>query len=119
LFCQSTDFIGAQKFLNSVFPDKTEATIFIEIPNTFLYDRNENLTDSVRDNALIKMGGNRREAMLLSMMLAEIGFDDVREVPPVRKKKWTQAQFELYTGSKRRTNEHIRDAARLAIFNAD
>lgn len=117
---KSTDFCGAIRYLTATFPNKCEATIFVELPGMFMYARNDDQQEKVRDNMLIKIGGNRREAELLARMLREAGFDDVREVAPVRKKnKWTQAQFTMYTGSYKQTNEHVRDAARLALFNAN
>lgn len=119
---RTTDFFGALTTLTR-YCGKDESswgrgsvTVFVELPGRLVYARNEDRTGSVRDDMIHKMGGNRREAQLIAAGLRWLGFTDVREVPPVREKKWNQKQFELATRMKARTSEHERDAARLAIF---
>lgn len=119
LIVRSSDFFGAQSFLTDSFPHKDEVKIFVEHPSRFLYDRNAAFENATRDNALTKMGGNRREAELLAEALKRIGFDEVELVEPVREKKWTQEKFQLFTGKRQRTSQHERDAARLAVYYAD
>ena len=63
-------------------------------------------------------GGNRREALLLVAVLKSFGFH-VIEVPPVPKKKMDSDKFAVLTNSMVRSNEHERDAVRLAVYYQD
>lgn len=63
-------------FLTPPIPHKDEVKIFVEHPSRFLMD-NAAFENATRDNALTKMGGNRREAELLAEALKRIGFDEV------------------------------------------
>jgi hypothetical protein len=118
---RTTDFFGALTTL-TCYCGKDESswgrgsvTVFVELPARMVYARNEDIKGSVRDDMIHKMGGNRREAELMAAGLRWLGFTDVREVPPVREKKWNQERFKLATGSANKTSEHERDAARLVI----
>lgn len=118
---RTTDFFGALTTLTRYCGKdgstwgRGSVTVFVELPARMVYSRNEFQKGSIRDDMIHKMGGNRREAQLLAAGLRWLGFADVREVPPVREKKWNQKQFELATGLSQRTSEHERDATRLAI----
>ena len=129
-FSGEKDFYSVQLFLVRSFPDnrnkpgtdrknhKALVKIFIERPNKMLYDRN---TSAIRKEELAIMfscGGNRREAELLALCLAARGFD-VQMLPPILETKWTQEKFTLFTGSRKRTSEHERDAVRFAITHAN
>lgn len=109
------DFHSAQTFLENTFPVKSQATVFVEVPNGFMYNRNDAAENKVRDNMMLKIGGVRREAQLLAAALTRRGFNVV-EVLPVRGKKWDQYRFELFAKCKRRASEHERDAVRLAHY---
>lgn len=108
-FCRVIDLIEQS------FPHKDEVTIFVELPSKFLYDRNDVQDGIVRDRKNQFMASVRREAELMIAMLRHKGFDQVVDVPPVHGAKWTQEKFRLFTGSRKQTNEHERDAVRLAI----
>ncbi len=111
----TTDFFGAEEFLSKFLKD--ELSIFVEIPPQFIYARNAFQTGAVRDKHAISIGGNRREALLLAESLRRSGYH-VREVPPIRAAKWTQAEFERQLKTTMKTNQHVRDSARLAYIYA-
>ncbi|HXG86236.1 MAG TPA: hypothetical protein VNI84_19605 [Pyrinomonadaceae bacterium] len=112
----TTDFFGAEEYLN-VLTRTARLRIFLEVPPAFVYARNAGQSGAVRDKHAINIGGNRREAQLLSKLLKRAGFD-VTEVPPVRQLKWTADQFKRHLQTDLRSNQHERDAARLAYVNA-
>ena len=111
----STDFFGVFKFIREF--GKEEINIVVEVPPAFIYQRNASQKGAVRDKHAILIGGNRREAQLLARGIKILGYR-VREVLPVRAKKWTAEQFKRYLGFDERTNQHVRDAARLAYFHS-
>ena len=118
-WCDKT-FVTVQSYLDAVFPDKSEVKIFIELPPTFMYRRNDNDNDPqyVRDRKNQLIEGNRTEAKLLFETLLDKGWD-VELVAPVREKKWDARRFKLFTGSARSASQHCRDAVRLAIYYAN
>lgn len=111
----TTDFFGAREFLLNNF-EKDNLKIFVEVPPEFIYARN-NERGAVRDKKAIHIGGNRREAILLAESFRREGFD-VTEVPPIRQTKWTADEFKRHLKSDLRTNQHCRDAARIAWYYA-
>lgn len=111
----TTDFYGAIRFVKTL--EKETVKIIVEVPSDFIYARNDFQKGSLRDNMAIKIGGNRREAQLLARGLRILGFA-VEEVLPIRAKKWTAEQLKRYLGIDSRTNQHVRDACRLAYFHA-
>ncbi len=113
----TTDFFGVGPWLVRMVR-VSDLKVFVELPARFVYLRNEGLNTKVRDNLLHKAGGNRREAELLAEMLKREGFD-VDTVAPVRAAKWDQAKFQVLCKSKRQTNQHERDSARLALVYAN
>lgn len=102
----STDFFGAFKFLKTL--DREKVNIIVEVPATFVYHRNSGEIGMSRDKMCFLMGGNRREAQLLARGAKILGFT-VKEVLPVRQKKWTAEQMKRYLGFDGRTNQHVRD----------
>jgi len=117
-FVGEKSFYTAQVFIAKSFQNRDEVKIFVERPMRLVYGRNSALTDLVREDLISKVGGNRREAELMAECLKGRGFD-VTLVSPVNQPKWTQEKFTMFTGSNQRTNEHSRDAARLALFHAN
>lgn len=113
---ETTDFFGAFDFLSGF--DKSDLKIYVEIPGTFIYARNNGQTGKVRDFHAVSIGKNIREAELLAEGLTLQGFEVVK-VPPVRETKWTAEQFKLIMKSDLRTNSHERDACRLAFIYAN
>lgn len=111
----STDFFGCFKFIRTF--EKEEINIVVEVPPAFIYQRNDSQKGAVRDKHAILIGGNRREAQLLAKGFRILGYR-VKEVLPVRAKKWTAEQFKRYLGFDERSNQHVRDAARLAYFHS-
>lgn len=111
-------FYTAQVFIARSFADRSEVKIYVERPMRLVYGRNSALTDLVREDLISKVGGNRREAELMAMCLEGRGFD-VTLVKPVHEAKWSAEKFRQMTGSNQRTNEHSRDAARLAMYYAN
>lgn len=111
----STDFFGAFKFIKDLPKDKVK--IIVEVPSDFIYKRNDGEKGAPRDKMAILIGGNRREAQLLARGLRRWEFV-VLEVLPVRAKKWTAQQLKRELGFEGRTNQHVRDACRLAFFNS-
>ncbi len=107
----STDFFGAFKFLKAL--DRAEYNIVVEVPSDFIYKRNDGEKGMSRDKMAILIGGNRREAQLMATGCRILGFT-VKEVLPVRAAKWTAEQLKRELGFTERTNQHVRDAARLA-----
>lgn len=92
---------------------KHAAHIFVEVPSKFMYARNARQSGAVRDKHAINVGGNIREAELLAEKLRRAGYK-VEEVPPVKQTKWTAEQFQRYLATDLRSNQHERDAARIA-----
>lgn len=129
-FSGTKDFYSVQLFLVRSFPDnrgkagtdginhKETVKIFIERPNKMLYSRNESTIRKEELEIMFHCGGNRRESQLLAMCLTARGFD-VTMLPPIQETKWNQERFTLYTGSRKRTSEHERDAVRFAVVNAN
>jgi hypothetical protein len=107
----TTDFFGVIEFLTAY--DKSDMTIYVEIPPTFIYSRNKFQSGAVRDRHAVNIGGNRREAQLLAEALRREGYS-VSEVPPIRKTKWNQAEYEKHLKTDIKTNQHCRDACRIA-----
>lgn len=112
------DFLSTQDYLLAQFPDKSEVQVLVEVPAGFVYKRNDLEAGFGRDAKLKMMAGVIREATLLANTLAKLGFNVV-QVRPVPKKKWTDKQMRFYTGSKLSSNQHERDAARLALHYAN
>ncbi len=108
----TTDFFGVALLLSAFFQD--EMHVYVEIPPTFIYSRNDHQSGAVRDKQAVNIGGNRREAQLLAEDLRRKGYA-VSEVPPIRQTKWTQEQFEKEMQTQIKTNQHCRDAARIAF----
>jgi len=130
----TSNFFDIQSRLGRFFPDKSEVRIFVEVspgihisrkplvrmPNETdkqFADR-EKREEQTRDKMLINTGGVQKEARLLCEALTRMGFE-VETVVPIRGAKWTQTEFERYTGSCKRTNEHERDAVRLVMNYAN
>ena len=111
----STDFFGAFKILKNL--DRNITKIIVEVPASFVYNRNNNEKGPVRDSMCFKMGGTRRESQLMAIGCRLLGFS-VKEVLPVRAAKWTAEDFKRYLGFDGRTNQHVRDAGRLAFFHS-
>jgi very-short-patch-repair endonuclease len=111
----STDFFGCFKFLKTL--DKEKTVVIVEVPSDFIYHRNDKEKGMKRDKMAIVIGGNRREAQLVARGARILGFS-VKEVLPVRAQKWTAEQLRRYLGVEGRTNQHIRDACRLAFYNS-
>lgn len=112
----TTNFFGVSPWLMRNFR-MAELIVYVEVPAIFMYDRSNMQEDRVRDNYMAKVGGVHREAELLAELLRRDGYE-VQEVPPIRKKKWTDAQFQMLTKWRGPTNQHCRDAARLALHYA-
>lgn len=107
------DFFTVQEFLTASF-EKDQVDVFVEIPQTMLYARNESAIRKEELTIMYHAGGNRREALLLSQAITRLGFS-VTEVAPIRQAKWNSRYMEAATGSKARSNQHERDAVRLVI----
>lgn len=118
LFWGTKDFITVQDFLINTFPDRSIVRIFVEHPPTFIYARNDVAAGPIRDKKQQMMAANRKESELLAKQLERLGFE-VHLVPPVHEKKWDQKRLELFTGLKKRSSEHERDAVRLAVYYAN
>ena len=112
---RTTDFFGAIKFVRTFEPETVK--IIVEVPSDFVYARNNFQGGKVRDKMCINIGGVRRESQLLAEALRRCGFN-VSEVLPVRAHKWTAEQLKRYLGIEARTSQHVRDAARLALFHS-
>ena len=108
---KSTDFFGAIDYLGGFKPNI--AIVYVEIPPAFVYARNRQMQGAVRDKFSINAGGVRRESQLLAEGLRKRGLHVV-EVPPIKQNKWTQEEFERHLKTDIKTNQHIRDAARIA-----
>lgn len=119
----TSDFVRVQHLLRSIFPNKEDLKIYIELPHKMMFENQakakavRNIPKS-RDQIVAAVGGNRRESQLLLLMLKDQGWD-VEHVPPVNEKKWDQQRFELACKTNRQASEHERDAARLAMVNAN
>lgn len=111
----STDFFGCFKFMKTL--ERENVRVIVEVPSDFIYSRNSRTKGGVRDKMAILIGGVRRESQLIAKGLRILGFD-VEEVLPVRARKWTADELERHTGYAERTNEHTRDAARIAFFHS-
>jgi hypothetical protein len=112
------DFFSAQSFVKECFPSRSNVRILVEVSPAVRIGHKADLPEETRDKMLVNTGGVKREASLLAESLRRDGYDVV-EVSPVRKKKWTDEEFELFTGSTARANEHERDAVRLAYHYKD
>ncbi|MGC2239140.1 MAG: hypothetical protein WA584_23495 [Pyrinomonadaceae bacterium] len=112
---ETTDFFGAFRIFKTL--PKENITVIVEVPAAFVYARNDFQKGSVRDLMCFHMGANRREAQLLAKGLRLWEYD-VREVLPIRARKWTADQIRRELGITARTNQHIRDACRLALFHS-
>jgi len=108
----STDFFGAFKILKSL--DREKINIVVEVPGEFVYKRNDGEQGKSRDVMVFRMGGTRREGQLMAIGCRILGFN-VKEVLPIQAKKWDAAQIKREIGFDERTNQHVRDAARLAF----
>lgn len=107
----STDFFGAFTFLKTL--DRAEFNIVVEVPGEYVYKRNDGEKGMSRDVMIFRMGGTRREGQLMAKGCRILGFN-VKEVLPVAAKKWDAAQMKREIGFDEPTNQHVRDAARLA-----
>lgn len=110
---KTTDFFGAISLLKTF--DREAARVIVEVPSDFVYARNDFQSGKVRDKMCINIGANRRESQLLAEACRRLGYA-VKEVLPVRAKKWTAEQLARYLGITTRTSQHVRDACRLAFF---
>ncbi len=117
LNCYTKDFFTVQEFLSNSFGDcMDQCVVYVETPQKMLYDRHESQMRKEELTIMYKAGENRREAELLARAIKHIGFSKVKAINPIRKEKWKQSDFELATGLKQRTNEHERDATRIALY---
>ena len=108
----TTDFFGAFKILKSL--DREKINVVVEVPGEFVYKRNDGEKGMSRDVMVFRMGGNRREGQLIAIGCRILGFN-VKEVLPVKAKKWDAAQLQRETGYANPTNQHVRDAIRLSV----
>lgn len=113
----TTDFFGVVPWLTRMLRI-ADVKVYVEVPGKFMYARNDENDSKIRDDILIKAGGNRREAVLLAKSLLLSGFD-VEEVLPIRDEKWDARKFRQITRSARETNQHERDACRIALVYAN
>lgn len=106
------DFWRAFEYLVTFPPAETE--LHIEDPSKIstIYARNQREAGAARDMMAQRVGGNKREATLLVEGLERKGYR-VERVAPRRRSKWSDADFRAITQHDARTNEHVRDAARL------
>lgn len=106
----TTDFWG---IIYTIKYQTEPITVVIENPNLNkpTFDRGANAKANTRISQ--NVGSNKREAELI------IDYCKRNSVPCIEvrpnKAKWSQKEFEQVTGLKTRTNEHVRDAARLVI----
>jgi hypothetical protein len=114
---KTTDFWGVIPWLERTLR-LTEVKVYVEINAAFMYDRNDEIEDKKRDRYMLNVGGVRREGQLLLEGLRLAGID-AEEVRPIREKKWTPEQFRALCKSNRTTNEHERDACRIAFSYAN
>jgi hypothetical protein len=116
------NFHTVQGYLETVFEDRSQVKIFIELPPAMLFENQTKAKDvkfaKGRDRIMAAVGGVRQEAKLLFEMLLNNGWD-CELVAPVREKKWDARRFKLFTGSGNRANQHEMDACRLAIYYAN
>ncbi len=115
----STDFFGVVPWLTRNVR-LSDLKVFVEVPPKFIFGRNTKEAGDlqyVRDRKAFLTGGIYREAVLMAEQLRREGFE-VQEVPPVRQEKWDQATFKWLCKSSRETNEHERDACRIAYIYA-
>lgn len=111
----TTDFFGVFTFLKTL--ERESVNVIVEVPPQFVYARNSGNSGAVRDKMAFQIGGNRREAQLIARGARILGFA-VKEVLPVRATKWTAEQLKRETGFSEKTNQHCRDAIRLAVFHS-
>lgn len=117
VYLATTDFFGVADWFKR-FVRIAELKVFVEVPEIFMYDRNADLADKKRDRYLVNVGGVHREAQLLAEGLRRSGFE-VEEVRPVRAKKWNSDQFKQAVKWHGQSNQHERDAGRIAwIYGA-
>lgn len=107
----STDFFGAFTFVKTL--DRDKFNVVVEVAGEFVYKRNDGEKGMSRDVMIFRMGGTRREGQLMAKGCRILGFN-VTEVLPVRAKKWDADQLKRELGYTGKTNEHTRDACRLA-----
>jgi hypothetical protein len=121
IYLTSGDFFSIQRILSGMFPEPDQAMVLIEHPPQFTYRRNRGSDDRMNrgDAHAFAVGGNRREAELLAGAIKLLGFKSVELVSPINQPKWDQRKFEMFAKIHRQTNEHERDAARLAIYYAN
>jgi hypothetical protein len=117
LYITTTDFFGVANFLMS-YVRISDLRVYVEVPATFMYNRNDGAEDKIRDRKMLLLGGVRREAELLAESLRRQSFDVV-EVRPIPEQKWDDRKFRAITKSTRQTNEHERDACRIAFVYAN
>lgn len=111
---RTEDFWSAYDILKTFSRETT--LIVIETPRKFMYARNDKFTGpDVRNRMSSDMGGNRREAELLAARFESLGFT-VNWIVPAGS-KWCAKTLKRYTGITARTNEHVRDAVRLAFLH--
>lgn len=113
---ETLTFWGAYDRLKSVSGDISQIGVVIEVPNSrrVMYMRVDGNSDAgrVRESMAARIGSNRREAELLAERIESLGYTVIRVTPT--KTKWNAKELERHTGIKTRTNEHVRDAIRLA-----
>src|SRR5215212_5921981 len=76
---KSTDFFGSIAFVITL--AKEAVKIIVEVPDDFVYARNDFQRDKVRDRMCINIGANRRESQLVAEALRRCGYT-VEEVLP-------------------------------------
>lgn len=117
VYLTTTDFFGVADWFKR-FVRISDLKVYVEVPTTFMYDRHEETVDKLRDRRMLLTGGVRREAQLLAESLRRQGFA-VEEVEPIRSKKWNAGQFNQALKWARQSNQHERDAGRIAWVYAN
>ncbi len=110
--CGSLDFWKATAQLHRT--AGTVRAVVVEDPRTLgLYARYRTLSQAQRDRAARSVGQIDRDVSLWVDLCRRLGVRCVC-VPPARRAKWAAADLAAVTGWTSPTNEHARDAARLA-----
>lgn len=119
-YIKQTNFFGVIPWFRSMLR-VSELAVFVEVPKMFIYSRNEEAKGGVaakRDRFMANVGGNRREGQLLVEWLDLEGFT-VQQIKPIGQKKWDDRQFRAITKWNGPASQHVIDAARIALANAN
>ena len=109
----TVDFWGAYKWCND---NKIYlAAVVIEVPDNKSVWHPPTGNQAVDNRTAVNVGGVLKEAQLLSDGIEKYGVRVIR-TPPLG--KMDAKKFKLLTGWNKRSNEHERDAGRLALFGA-